>query len=76
MTTKVKIECPDTSHWHVRVKTQDKLYDPKSQKYVPNEFTTVDTFVLKQGEAREVYIHSSRRLVIEEIESAAEAGAA
>lgn len=68
MTTKVKIECPDNSHWHVKVTVRDQLYDPKSQKYVPEQFTKAETFTLKQGESREVYIHSSRSLVIEEIE--------
>lgn len=68
MTTKVQVTCPDNSHWHVKVTVRDQLYDPKSGKYVPEQFTKAETFILKQGEAREVYITSSRSLVIEEVE--------
>lgn len=73
MTTHVVIECPQASHWHVQVTTQDQLFDPKSQKMVPGEWVRAGKpVVLKQGEKHETYITSSRRLIIDEIEPAKE----
>lgn len=67
MTTKVVISCPDNSHWHVKVTVRDKLYDPKSQKYVPGQYTRAQTHILKQGEKVETYLTDSRSLEVEEI---------
>lgn len=67
MTTAVNLECPVHSHWHLKVTVEDKLWDPKSKSYVPGEYTKVENFTLAQGEKRTVYIHDSRRLVVEEI---------
>ena len=64
MTTRVTLTCPPDSHWHVLVIVQERLYDPKSQKYVPDQFTKAEEFVLTQGEARDVYIWDSRRLIV------------
>lgn len=67
MTTKVRIECPDNSHWHLKVEVEDKKYNPDSQKY-EDLWRVSETFVLKQTEGREIYIHSSRRLMVSETE--------
>ena len=67
MTTKVTLGCPPESHWHLGVTVQEQLFDPKSQKHVPGEYTKVEHFVLKQGEVRDVYIWDSRRLIIDEV---------
>lgn len=66
MTTRVKLECPDNSHWHVKVEVQDNVYDFEKQART-GEYKLADSFVLKQGESRETYIHDSRRLVVSEI---------
>lgn len=75
MTTRVTVSCPDDSHWHVKVTVRDKLFDPKSGRYVPDQFTRGESFILKQGESRDITIWDSRGLTIEEIvpEKAAEA---
>lgn len=67
MTTKVKLECPDNSHWHVKVEIEDKKYNFDSQQY-EDLWRVSESFVLKQTESRETYIHSSRRLIVSEIE--------
>lgn len=67
MTTRVHLHCPDTSHWHVKVTIQDKVFDTVDQK-MTDEWRTADRFVLKQTESRDVYVHSTRRLIIEERE--------
>lgn len=67
MTTKVVISCPEGSHWHVKVTIRDKLYDPKSQKYVPGEYTRVQGSILKPGESFETYLTDSRSLEVDEI---------
>jgi hypothetical protein len=66
MTTRIKLECPDTSHWHVKVDVQDQVYDHEA-KAMTDEWREADSFVLKQTESRETYIHSSRRLIVTEI---------
>lgn len=67
MTTRVTVSCPDDSHWHVKVTVRDKLFDPKSGRYVPDQFTRGESFILKQGESREISIWDSRSLVVEEV---------
>lgn len=71
MTTKVKLECPDNSHWHIKVEIQDKKYNHDSGVR-EDLWRTSETFVLKQTESRETYIHSSRRLIVEELDPPAE----
>lgn len=66
MTTKVKIECPDNSHWHIKVTTQDRVYDHDKRAYT-DEWRTAESFVLEQTQQREVYIHDSRRLIVDEV---------
>lgn len=67
MTTKVKLECPDNSHWHAKVEVQDNKWDPEKQE-LTGEFVTTQEIVLKQGEKHETYITSTRRLLISEME--------
>lgn len=67
MTTKVVLECPDNSHWHVKVEVRDRVYDHTANAYT-DDWGLADSFVLKQTEKREVYIHSSRRLIVDEVE--------
>lgn len=66
MTTKVKLDCPDNSHWHVKVEIEDKKYN-FDNKMFEDLWRVSETFVLKQGESRETYIHDSRRLVVSEV---------
>jgi hypothetical protein len=70
MTTKVKVECPDSSHWHVRIEIQDNRWDPV-KKEISGEFSLFDSFILKPGDSRETYITSTRRLMISEVEPCA-----
>lgn len=67
MTTKVKLECPDNSHWHVKVEVRDRVWDFEKQ-VMTDDWSLADSFVLKQTESREVYITSTRKLTVEEIE--------
>ncbi len=67
MTTRVVVSCPEGSHWHLLVTVRDSLFDPKSKRYVPEQFTRVETHVLTQGESREINIWDSRSLVVEEV---------
>lgn len=70
MTTRVKLECPDNSHWHVKVDVEDRVYD-HDKDAMTDEWRVADSFVLKQTESRETYIHDSRRLIVTEIVPAA-----
>lgn len=67
MTTRVKLECPDNSHWHVLVEIQDQHWNPV-KKVLENDHRTTDGFILKQGESRETYITSTRRILLTEVE--------
>ncbi len=66
VTTKVKLECPDNSHWHVKVEVRDRVFDHAKSVYT-DDWSLADSFVLKQTEGREVYIHDSRKLIVTEI---------
>jgi hypothetical protein len=72
MTTKVSISCPDNSHWAVKVEVQDKIMVAQviggvaTINAVPS-WSTTEIFELKPTESRETYVHSTRRLVIEEV---------
>lgn len=66
MTTKVKLECPDNSHWHVQVEVRDRVYDHAVNAYT-DDWSLAERFVLKQAESREVYIWDSRKLIVTEI---------
>jgi hypothetical protein len=65
MTTKVVIACPDQSPWSVDVSVEDKVFDFATQKHT-DAWKQADSFTLRPTETREVHVHSSRRLVIEE----------
>jgi hypothetical protein len=65
MTTKVVIACPDHGHWHVKVEVRDQVYSHET-KAMTNDWSLADSFVLKQGESKETYITSTRKLIIEE----------
>ena len=67
MTTRVKLECPDSSHWHVKVEIRDRVYDFEAKR-MTDDWTLAESFVLKQGDSREVYITSTRKLSVEEVE--------
>ena len=67
MTTKVIVSCPDTSHWAVRVYVEDRVFDFGTQKF-KDEWSRSDVFNLNPEEKREVYVHSSRRLTIVEVD--------
>ena len=74
MTTRVKLECPDNSHWYVKVTAEDKVWDADKKGWAVNEIGdplwsrhAERAVVLKQGDKHETYIHDSRRLVVEEI---------
>ncbi len=66
MTTKVVIECPDNSHWHVKVEVRDRVWDGAAHTHT-DDWSLADSFVLKQGDKRETYVHSTRKLVVEEV---------
>jgi hypothetical protein len=54
------------AYWHAQVEIQDPHWNPVSKKLEGHK--TTDGFVLKQGESRETYITSTRRLLITEVE--------
>lgn len=66
MTTAVEIKCPATSHWHLKVEVRDRKYDHDAKK-MTDDWTLADSFVLKQGEIRTVYLTDSRKLEVAEI---------
>ena len=68
MTTRVKIECPGNSHWHVRVNVQVHHFVPDAQMHAQIVWTTTSSKVLKQGESAEFYVHTHARLMLEEVE--------
>ena len=67
MTTKVILLCPDTSHWAVKASVQDRVFSFDAQKYT-DEWREADSFILNPAEQRETYVHSSRRIMIMEVE--------
>jgi hypothetical protein len=66
MTTKVVVTCPDNSHWPLKVITQDCVFDAIARE-VTTEWKDTSSVELRVGEKHETYVHSSRRLVIEEV---------
>jgi hypothetical protein len=66
MTTAVRIECPEHSHWHLKIEVRDRVYDQVAKK-MTDDWTLSESFVLKQTENRTVYIHDSRKLEVSEI---------
>jgi hypothetical protein len=69
MTTKVVVSCPNDSHWDIKVTIKDRAFDFVTQKY-SDEWRVADSFTLKPTESREVYVHSSRHVLVEEIDRA------
>jgi hypothetical protein len=66
MTTKVHVVCPDNSHCNVRVTPQDRLIDPANgNKPV---WVDGDPVTLEPSQRHETYIHSGRRLMVDEVE--------
>ena len=67
MTTKVRITCPDNSHWDIKVTIEDQVFSFETQK-MTDEWRSVNTITLKPTESHETYVHSSRRLTVEQVE--------
>jgi hypothetical protein len=73
MTTKVTVQCPKDSHWDIKVSTQDKMNDPRARLSADLWVNLTTVVVLKPTESYEAYVHSTRRIVIEEVEIASQA---
>jgi hypothetical protein len=66
MTKQIRVENACMANYKVNVLVQDRVYDPEKEGYT-EEWFTVETRRLDFPTALEnLYIHSSRRLVIEE----------
>lgn len=75
MTTAVRIECPEHSHWHLKVEVRERVYDQTAKK-MTDDWSLAETFVLKQTESRTVYLHDTRKMEVSEIVPGIAAGAA
>jgi hypothetical protein len=69
MTTKVVVACPQGSHWSLKVTVQDDIYDFATKK-MTGEWSNGAVSIIDPGRLLpETYVHASRRLIIEEIET-------
>lgn len=62
MTTHVRVACPENSHWSIKVIEQDAV-GGTAERMVRE----AHEHTLAPGEFIDLYVHSTRRLVIEEV---------
>jgi len=67
MTTKVHVQCQENSHWPIVVIVEDLAWDPVAKKMTDEWKEASRTILVQDQHLPDTYVHSSRRLVIEEV---------